>query len=360
MQNGERLVFGFQRFSNFLGRALGQHAIFKQPDDSADKFLVVVGELRATANLLCPQPFQNGRGMAVTMRQLGLLGLQTGRRMEIRLVLFEQPVELARNGLTNFLGVGGFQNFGGGEKINLASFGAGRRREEKLVELAPAKISEQRGMFFDGGISRQDSRRTGFLRQAFDTLEKFRVLVADFADFGEIFQFAFLVAVFAGDGFLGIQPREKTLRFDVLAVGQELGVRAQHFNEGVNLGLGRFAEFDEVVAFLGGEKVKCVNLVELGVHAVDAPDALNEARRIPWDVVIDDDMGTVEIHAFGQNFGGDENAEIILGMANFGVEIGDDFRADALMRDAGENEDFGCQLPWQSARPSIQPFLWIR
>ena len=125
--------------------------------------------------------------------------------------------------------------------------------------------------------------------------------------------------------FLEFNRANKSLRFDFLAFGQQAGIRAQHFDEGMDFGLGSFAELDEVVAFLGREKVVGVNLVELGVHAVDAPDALNEARRIPWDVVIDDDVGAVKVHAFGQNFGGDEDAVVVLGMPHLGIEVGNDF-----------------------------------
>jgi hypothetical protein len=45
----------------------------------------------------------------------------------------------------------------------------------------------------------------------------------------------------------------------------------------MNLRLGGFAELDEVITFVSGEKVVSVDLVELGVHAVDAPDSLDEA-----------------------------------------------------------------------------------
>jgi len=158
VQNVERLVFRFQRIVDFLGGALGQRAIFEKLNDFADEFLIVVGELRTTADFFCPQPFQNSRGVAVTaMRQLGLLGLGAGGVKKILFVLFEQTVELAGDALARFFVVGGFQNFGGGEKINRRGVGTGRWREAKLVEFAPAEIGEQRGKLFDGGVGSQDS-----------------------------------------------------------------------------------------------------------------------------------------------------------------------------------------------------------
>ena len=64
--------------------------------------------------------------------------------------------------------------------------------------------------------------------------------------------------------------------------------------------------------FVGREKVVGVDLVELGVHAIDTPDALNQARGIPRNVVIDDDVGAVKVHAFGKDFGGDQDAIVVL------------------------------------------------
>ena len=51
-----------------------------------------------------------------------------------------------------------------------------------------------------------------------------------------------------------------------------------------------------------------------GVHTVDASDALDEAGWIPRDVVIDDDVGAVQVDAFGKHFGGDQNAVLVFGL----------------------------------------------
>ena len=179
-------------------------------------------------------------------------------------------------------------------------------------------------------VDRDKPGGAGLLGQALDALEQLRLLVADGADFREEFEFGFLVLVLAGDGLLGIPLGEQVVRDDFLALGQQAGIRAEHLDEGVDFRLGGFAELDEVVAFFGREKVVGVNRVELGVHAVDAPDALDEARGIPRDVVIDDDVGAVEVHAFGEDFGGDQDAVVVLGPIRLGVEVGDDFLADAF------------------------------
>jgi hypothetical protein len=105
----------------------------------------------------------------------------------------------------------------------------------------------------------------------------------------------------------------------------------------MNLRLGGLAKLYQVVALVGREKVIGVNLVELRIHAVDASDTLNEAGGIPRDVVIDDHVGTVEVHTLGQDFGGDQDAVVILRPIGLGVEIGDDIFADAVKRFAGKD-----------------------
>ena len=89
------------------------------------------------------------------------------------------------------------------------------------------------------------------------------MLVAHLADFGEVFQFALFLFVLAGDRFLGGQLGKQVMRFDLLAFGKQAGVRAEHFDEGVDLGFGGFLEFDEVVALFGREKVVGMDGVEL-------------------------------------------------------------------------------------------------
>ncbi len=119
-------------------------------------------------------------------------------------------------------------------------------------------------------------------------------------------------------------------------------------------------ELDEVVAFVGREEVVGVNRVELGVHAVHAPDALDEPGWIPRDVVVDDDVRAMKVHAFGENFGGHEDAVIVLGPIRLGVEVGDDVLADALKRFAGEEQDFRVRLRRGSFRRDSRRFPSIR
>ena len=64
-------------------------------------------------------------------------------------------------------------------------------------------------------------------------------------------------------------------------------------------------------------------LVEFRVHAVDAANTLNQPRWVPGDVVIDDDVGAMQVHAFGKHFGADQNPVIVAWVEGVGVEVGD-------------------------------------
>ena len=65
-------------------------------------------------------------------------------------------------------------------------------------------------------------------------------------------------------------------------------------------------------------------LVEFGIHAVDAANALNEAGRIPRNVVVDDDVGAVEVHAFREHFRGNQNPVVVARVECVGIKVGDD------------------------------------
>ena len=72
-----------------------------------------------------------------------------------------------------------------------------------------------------------------------------------------------------------------------------------------------------------GKKLYVWMLVELRVHAIDAADTLNEASRIPRNVVVDDHVGAVEVHAFGKHFRADQNPVVVARVECVGVEVGD-------------------------------------
>src|SRR5712691_8345730 len=106
----------------------------------------------------------------------------------------------------------------------------------------------------------------------------------------------------------------------------------------MNLGFCGFFEFDQVVAFFCWEEVVGVDRIEGRIDTVDAPHALNEAGWIPWDVVIDDDIGSMKVNAFGKHLGGDEYAIVIFRLKSARIEVGDDIFADSLLRTAREQQ----------------------
>ena len=71
-------------------------------------------------------------------------------------------------------------------------------------------------------------------------------------------------------------------------------------------------EIDITFAGFLGDKVPEVTDLLL-VDAVDATEALFEAVRIPRQVVVDHQVGVLEVHAFAGGIGGDEDADIGVG-----------------------------------------------
>src|SRR5579859_5101401 len=129
------------------------------------------------------------------------------------------------------------------------------------------------------------------------------------------------------------------MRLNLLALRQQAGVSAEHFDERADFGFGGFLELDEVVAFLGWEEVVGVDGIEGRIDTVDTPNSLYEARRIPGDVVIDHDIRSMQVNALGKHFGGDENPVLIFGMKSASVEVSDDFLTNSLVRATGEQQD---------------------
>ena len=111
-----------------------------------------------------------------------------------------------------------------------------------------------------------------------------------------------------------------------LFVGRvDLAVFAEGGVEGLELHDGLLAQLDVVVDAGGGVEVVDVDARGEGADAVDAADALHEARGVPRCVVIDDHIRAVEVHALGEHLGGDDDVEVVAAAAGVvGVEVGAD------------------------------------
>ena len=162
------------------------------------------------------------------------------------------------------------------------------------------------------------------------------LLVADCSNFGQVFQFALFFAVFARDGLLRCQSREQVMRLDFLALGKQPRIRTKHFDERVNLRFRRLSELNEIVALFGGKEVVRVDRVEFRVHTIDAANPLNEPSRVPRNVIIDDDIRAVQVHAFRKHFRANQNPVVIAGMERVRVEVCDHVLVRCFVRLARE------------------------
>ena len=84
--------------------------------------------------------------------------------------------------------------------------------------------------------------------------------------------------------------------------------------------------------FLGHEVPEMADL--LLANAVDAPEALFEAVRIPRQVVIDHEIGVLEVHAFTGSIGGEKDTDF-----GVGTEQGLAFPAFVAVRAAVNGND---------------------
>ena len=89
----------------------------------------------------------------------------------------------------------------------------------------------------------------------------------------------------------------------------DLGIERE---DGVQL-IGR-KKIPEAHLATGGSEFRMVGdepSLHLGVHApVHATNALHEAHRVPVDVVVDHARGVLEVQAFGEDVGGNEDTDL--------------------------------------------------
>ena len=86
-----------------------------------------------------------------------------------------------------------------------------------------------------------------------------------------------------------------------LLCGEDLRVLAEELVYGEHLRLRRFLVLDERLPLECREEIENVEIVKnLLANAVDAADALDDARRIPRNVVVDDKPRAVQVESFAE------------------------------------------------------------
>src|SRR5579872_6515116 len=109
--------------------------------------------------------------------------------------------------------------------------------------------------------------------------------------------------------------------FDLFSFSQQPGIGAEHLDESLNFCLCGFSKLDKIVSLLGRKEIEGLNAVERSVHTVDPAYSLHKLCWIPWNVIIDDRVGAVQIHTFGQHVGRYHNAVIILPLKSLRVKV---------------------------------------
>ena len=207
------------------------------------------------------------------------------------LVSIEQSIEILRDCLPLLRCVSGFENLDGSQKVQFDRVVCGPLSPSKICRVCPdgSRSAETETLLTTASCTSGSSRvdraffgsRLMRAKSSGSLSRTSRISVRYSSSLSSSSSSPVIV-------FLEVQLGKQVVRFDFLAFGQQSCIRAEHFDEGMNLRFGCLPEFDDVVALLGGEEVVGVDGVELGIHAVHAPDALDEAGWIPRDVVIDD------------------------------------------------------------------------
>ena len=201
-----------------------------------------------------------------------------------------------------------------------------------VVEAIPAAVADEadRGLISELVFPAD----AGTQREVANFPEAFGVLLAEFPEFhqqGERFILLFLHVLVEEAEVIHLLIGRIDLT--VLAEG---GMKCLEFNEGL------LFQLDVLVHLRGGKEIVDMDFGCRGADPVDAPDALHEAGGIPRGIVVQDDVGTVQVHAFGKHFGGDDNFVIVqlLGKRHVGIEVRLHFRHAVFARAGVDGEDF--------------------
>ena len=65
------------------------------------------------------------------------------------------------------------------------------------------------------------------------------------------------------------------------------------------------------IALIGREKVVNMHFLGVRTYTVDTSDALHQSCGVPRCVVVEDNIGTMQVHAFGKHFGGNDDVIVV-------------------------------------------------
>ena len=212
-----------------------------------------------------------------------------------------------------FLRVGSTELLGGFED---GHFFQRAVRLDAVESVAPVAADEGDGTAGTAGIGATD---TGAEREFLDAAELVGVLLPEATEFHEQLE-AFVAFLVLGGAF----KQAKVL--DFLGLGVNLAVLAERGVECLQLHDRLLLQLDVVVHFGGRVEVVDVDARGECANAVDAPDALHEPGGVPRRVVVHDDIRPVEVDAFGKDFRGEQDVELIglLDCRYVGVKVGAD------------------------------------
>ena len=110
--------------------------------------------------------------------------------------------------------------------------------------------------------------------------------------------------------------------FRIFVCGVNLTVFTQCSMESKKFHLGFFLQLYVIVYFGCREEVKDVYFFGCTSDTVHTPDSLHQPGRVPRRIVIDDDIGTMQVYTFCQNLGRNDDIIIILFLTFIiGIEI---------------------------------------
>ena len=85
---------------------------------------------------------------------------------------------------------------------------------------------------------------------------------------------------------------------------------------------GNLARLDQLSTLLGREEIDYIKLIkDFPADTVDAADTLDDAHRIPGDIIVNDEPSAIQVKAFRDLVGTKQDIKIIVLLRIRGVKI---------------------------------------